>query len=132
MTTWTDGVAIRTLAGEARGEPMEGRKAVAHVLLNRERTGRWGSNLAQVCLAHAQFSCWLTTDPNFKYMTGLSDFDPILLEMAAVLNAARQEPDPTHGSTFYYATSMVKAPIWTLGATFQGQFGSQKFYSGVA
>ncbi len=132
MTTWDDGTCIRTLAGEARGEPMEGRKAVAHCMINRLRSGRWGSTLAQVCMAHAQFSCWLTTDPNFKYMTSLSDFDPILLEMAAVLSAARQEPDPTHGATHYYAVSMPKAPIWTLGATFQGQFGRQKFYSGVA
>lgn len=131
MTTWQDGVAIRTLVGEVRGEPIEGRKAVAHVLLNRLRTGKWGSTLAQVCLAHAQFSCWLSSDPNWKLLTSISDFDPIMLEMAGVLNAARQEPDFTGGATFYYAVSMPKAPIWTLGATFTGQWGHQKFYSGV-
>lgn len=132
MTTWDDGVVLRTLVGECRGEPNEGRRAVAHVLLNRLQVGRWGHTLAQVCLAHAQFSCWLQSDPNWKLLTSISDFDPIMLEMAGVLSAARQEPDFTNHSTFYFATSMVKAPIWTLGATFEGQFGSQKFYSGVA
>lgn len=131
MTTWDDGVAIRTLYGEARGESVEGRKAVAHVILNRQKTGRWGKTLAQVCLKKAQFSCWLQTDPNWKVITSLSDYDTIMIEMAAALNAARQEPDPTNGATHYYAVSMPTAPAWTLGAKFECQIGHHKFYSGV-
>ena len=33
---------IRTIAFEAGEEPDEGKAAVAHVVLNRERSGRWG------------------------------------------------------------------------------------------
>ena len=33
---------IRTIAFEASEEPEEGKAAVAHVILNRERSGRWG------------------------------------------------------------------------------------------
>jgi len=128
--TWDDGTAIRTLYGEVRGEPNDGRRAVAHVILNRLKSKRWGSSLAQVCLAKAQFSCWLQSDPNWKVITSLSDFDPIMLEMAAVLSAARQEEDFTKGATHYYATS-IEAPAWTKDAVFVGQWGHHKFYSGV-
>lgn len=136
MTTWDDGVALRTLYGECRGSDNAGQRAVAHVLLNRLATRRWGKTLAQVCLYESsrgthQFSCWNHDDPNWKLMTSLSDFDPELLVMAAVLSAARQEPDFTQGASHYFAKSMPKAPIWTLGATFVGEWGGQKFYRGV-
>ena len=57
-------IAARTLYGEARAEPEEGQRAVARVLVNRMRDGRWGKNLWSVCLWPFQFSCWLPRDPN--------------------------------------------------------------------
>src|SRR5512134_3045692 len=55
-------VMARTVYGEARGEPHEGRLAVAHVILNRARAGGWfGAGVSEVCL---QFSCWNPGDPN--------------------------------------------------------------------
>ncbi len=48
--------AARTLYGEARGEPEEGRRAVAHVFVNRYRDGRWGGSLGEVCQWPAQFA----------------------------------------------------------------------------
>ena len=56
--------AIRTIWGEARGEGEPGMTAVAHVLLNRLKDGRWGTALGSVCLAPYQFSCWNIGDPN--------------------------------------------------------------------
>lgn len=129
--TFDDQIAVRTLWAEARGEPNEGQRAVAHVLINRQKDGRWGKTLAEVCLAHKQFSCWLQSDPNWKALLRLSDFDPVLVSVGAALSAARQEPDFTGGATHYYALSMPNAPIWTLGATLCGQWGHQKFYKGV-
>lgn len=129
--TFSDQIAIRTLWQEARGESNQGQRAVAHVLLNRLKNGHWGPTLAHVCLSHAQFSGWLTTDPNWKPSIALSDFDPKLLELNGALTAARQEPDFTEGAMHYHAASMPKKPVWTLGATLVGQFGSQLFYKEV-
>jgi hypothetical protein len=49
-----------TLYGEARGEPIEGRIAVACVIRNRlhDPKHRWGDTYRAVCLGEAQFSCW--------------------------------------------------------------------------
>lgn len=123
--------AVRTLYGEIRNGDSLAQRAVGHVIFNRLRTKRWGSNLAQVCLAKAQFSCWLQSDPNWKLITSVSDFDPKMIELAGALSAARQEPDFTQGSTHYYHKSMPKAPAWTLGATYVGEWGGHKFYRGV-
>ena len=50
-----------TLYAEARGEPIEGRIAVANVIRNRVRLqkARYGFSPKQVCLKAHQFSCWL-------------------------------------------------------------------------
>jgi N-acetylmuramoyl-L-alanine amidase len=56
-----------TLYGEARGEPVEGRIAVASVI--RNRIGRYGSNYKAVCLRPRQFSCWNPNDPNYAQLT---------------------------------------------------------------
>lgn len=133
--TWDDGTAIRTLYGECRGADSHGQRAVAHSLLNRLATRKWGTTLSQVCLFEwkgiHQFSCWNYSDPNLKLMTSISDFDPVMIQLAASLSAARQEADFTEGSTHYFAKSMPKAPIWTLGATCTGEWGGQRFFKGV-
>ena len=60
----------RTIYGEARGEPIRGKEAVAAVVLNRvgramERGGWWwGSSVAEVCRRPWQFSCWNADDAN--------------------------------------------------------------------
>ena len=48
-----------TVWGEARGEPFEGKVAVAWVIINRSRKpGWWGEDIRSVCSARWQFSCW--------------------------------------------------------------------------
>jgi N-acetylmuramoyl-L-alanine amidase len=123
-------VAARTLWMEVRGETVEGQKAVAHVLLNRVKDGRWGHSLTSVCLWAYQFSSWNTGDSNRKTMSFLSDNDPLLMKLQSLLTAAANEPDPTNGATHYYAL-WITEPVWVAGATFCGQFGKQKFYKDV-
>ena len=124
-------VALRTLYGECRGEPVESQKAVAHVLQNRVNAGSWGTNLTQVCLAHAQFSCWLQSDPNYKVITSVMDGYAGLEALRPILQAVvNGEPDPTNGATFYFAKN-ITPPYWAKNATFRGQFGNQLFYSNV-
>src|SRR6185295_17909878 len=122
-------VAARTLWQEARGEPAEGQKAVVHVMLNRVKDGRWGPNLASVCLWRNQFSGWLSNDPNFKACCLLPEADPTLEKMRAVIAAAMTEPDSTGGALYYYASSMKDAPNWSKNMTYLGDIGHHKFFT---
>jgi spore germination cell wall hydrolase CwlJ-like protein len=129
--TWAIEVAARTLWQEVRGEPQEGKRAVAHVLWNRVRTGRWGSNLASVCLWRGQFSGWyVPSDPNFKGACLLDDNDNLLGDLTDIIKAAQNEPDPTNGATHYVNLSVV-TPSWINGAVHTGKFGHHDFYKGV-
>ena len=125
-------IAAATVYMEASGEPSLGRQAVAHVLVNRVADGRWGSSLASVCLARAQFSCWDERDPNRMRLARLADTDAILLECLAFVDAAvAGEPDPTGGATFYYADTMPNPPSWASQGTFTAQIGHHRFYKDV-
>lgn len=55
-------VLVLTLWGEARGEPVEGKIAVANVIRNRMRAT--GKTAKEICLAPWQFSCWNGGDRN--------------------------------------------------------------------
>ena len=49
--------ALRTMWAECRNEPFEGQRAVAHVLINRLKSGKWGNTLAAVCRWLTPASC---------------------------------------------------------------------------
>jgi len=54
-----------TIYGEARGEPLAGKIAVASVVLNRFKKNSWfGKTLKDVILKPYQFSCFNEDDPN--------------------------------------------------------------------
>lgn len=59
-----------TIYGEARGESWEGKLAVAYVILNRCRL--WNKGMKHVVYAKNQFSCYLSSDPNYKILLGLA------------------------------------------------------------
>lgn len=132
MSNFDREIAIRTIWGEARSEGEAGMRAVAHVLLNRFNSGRWGKSWAEVCLWPVQFSCWNTTDPNREKIAALADSDPLLDQIADWLEDAQTgTPDPTNGSTHYYAAG-TPVPNWSFHGRFQVQIGKHRFYSGVA
>jgi hypothetical protein len=65
LFAWIDDLAALslTLYGEARGEPIEGKCAVASVVINRTKNpDRFGDTIRDVCLAPRQFSCWNAGD----------------------------------------------------------------------
>lgn len=129
--TWALDVAARTLWQEVRGEPIEGKQAVAHVLWNRVKSGRWGPNLATVCLWRGQFSGWyMPKDPNFKAACVLPDNDDNLIALRWIVQAAEHDTDPTNGATHYVNLSVVE-PEWIKGATLCGKFGHHTFYKDV-
>ncbi len=55
----------RCIWGEARGEPIQGKLAVAHVVLNRVKAqSYYGKTIRDVILKPWQFSCFNENDPN--------------------------------------------------------------------
>ena len=132
--TWSFETAARTLWQEARSEPADGRKAVAHVIWNRLRAGRWGPTLAAVCMHPEhnsdlfEFSGWDARDSNRAATVLLPDDDPVLSTLRDVLIAAETEIDPTGNALAYYNPKIVPQPAWAKVLQFAGQFGSQRFY----
>lgn len=125
--SFQDEIAIRTLWGEARGEPDDGIRAVAHALLNRVADGRWGKTLAQVCLWPSQFSCWNVADPNRMKILGLDDIDPDLIRCQKLYAQARIEADPIDRACFYYADTMPRVPSWSTGMIETAHIGHHRF-----
>jgi Cell Wall Hydrolase len=75
---------IRTIAFEAPDESDEGKAAVAHVILNRKRNGRWGDNIKDVVIHPWQFEPWMTRR---KQMEKLSPYDPRYQNAARIADA---------------------------------------------
>jgi spore germination cell wall hydrolase CwlJ-like protein len=123
---------IRTIAFEASGEPEEGKAAVAHVILNRERTGRWGGNIKDVVTRPWQFEPWTTRRTELEK---LSPDDPRYQDAARIADAVLtgRIPDPTAGATHFLNPTIVRQrrggslPSWARG---EGQsIGRHTFYS---
>jgi spore germination cell wall hydrolase CwlJ-like protein len=123
---------IRTVVFEASGEPEEGKAAVAHVILNRKRLGRWGDNIKEVVTRPWQFEPWMTKR---KEIENLSENDPRYRKAARIADAvlSGQKPDPTAGATHFLNPRIVRQrrggslPTWADG---EGQpIGRHTFYS---
>jgi hypothetical protein len=117
-----------TLYGEARGEAVAGRVAVACVLRNRLRTGRWGMTYEAVCTARKQFSCWNVTDPNRAILFALAENVAAKLPIQAVLRECYAIADVflaedtirlVGNATHYYAPAAMvpknRVPTWAVG-----------------
>ena len=111
---------IRTIAFEAADEADEGKAAVAHVILNRERSGRWGDNIKDVVTRPWQFEPWMTRRTE---MERLSPGDPRYEDAARIADAVLngQIPDPTAGATHFLNPTVVRQrrggslPLWAQG-----------------
>jgi len=123
---------IRTIVFEAFGEPEEGKTAVAHVILNRKSSGRWGDHIKDVVTYPWQFEPWMTRR---REMENLSPQDPRYQNAAKIADAilTGQRPDPTAGATHFLNPTVVRhrrggsLPSWAHG---EGQpIGRHIFYS---
>lgn len=127
--SWDDQIAARTIWAEARGEPEDGQSAVAHVLWNRLRDGRWGKSLATVCLSPMQFSCWNASDGQRVRMAALPEDDVTLRKMLTVLFVAeRWSPDPSGGALYYFADT-IQPPSWAAKMKFLVKIGHHSFFT---
>ena len=104
-----------TVWAEARGEPEDGQRAVAYVILNRLAAPKWWSQerndgiedntIKAVCLDPWQFSCWNPGTPAYKAILKPSLLnDSKVLRIRALCEEVMAEypnNDLTHGANHY-------------------------------
>lgn len=123
----------RTLYGEVRGEPWDGKVAVAWTIRNRvEKPGWWGRDIVGVCQKPWQFSCWNEKDPNRAQLLAVTVKHPVFRECLAAVAAVAGDlaPDPTKRSTHYYA-SYIPEPEWAKGKNPAIVIGTHRFFNDV-
>jgi N-acetylmuramoyl-L-alanine amidase len=131
MTSGDLWVTAQTIWGEARGEVLAGRYAVAHVIRNRARQ-RQRSPQA-VCLQPRQFSCWNAGDANYPQLLTLA-LDNAAFRLCLVLAAevlGGVHADNTRGATHYYARGST-VPRWARGHTPCVTIDHHLFFNDVA
>lgn len=105
-------IVIRTMLGEAGAEGSQGMAAVAHVILNRARDGRWPKSLQDVALQDKQFSAWnegAGGNNPLKY----SDTSAAYIRAGEIYDAvvSGHHVDPTNGATHYYSPKGMDALV---------------------
>ncbi|KKL46619.1 hypothetical protein LCGC14_2343720, partial [marine sediment metagenome] len=119
--------------GEARSEDDEGRRAVAHVMLNRWRTTdgqfRRDDTVATVCLRHVQFSSWNTGDPNLAKMMEVDVNSDVFRQCLIAALIAIDEPDFTEGARHYHTKR--SRPRWSRGHSPSYRHGAHVFFNDV-
>lgn len=130
-------VLARTIYGEARGETVRGKEAVACVIMNRVRRAQerggywWGASVEKVCLKPWQFSCWNENDPNREKIQqvepGHRVFDTCLRIARRAVSGCLE--DPTHGATHYH--SLHVNPPWSRGRPACAEIGRHLFYNDI-
>jgi N-acetylmuramoyl-L-alanine amidase len=127
--SWDVRILACTLFGEARGEGPEGIAAVANVITNRLRDGRFGNTVQEVCLRPLQFSCWNTL-ANMQMLLSLRyDTNPHFRDCVDYANLAIDSKliDVTGGALFYHTLDVD--PTWDDAMTELRQIGHHKFYT---
>ena len=122
---------IRTVAFEAANEPSLGKAAVAHVVLNRKKTGRWGYQIKKIVTQPWQFEPWMTRR---REIENLSPDDPRYRRAARIADAVLggDIPDPTSGATHFLNEAIVRQRRGSLPRWAQEEglvIGRHTFYS---
>lgn len=150
-------IVAATLMGETRGEPFEGKVAVAWVVRNRAVAKKWWGiftakdrlatgvtvldhSVTAVCLKIKQFSCWNKDDPSYVVCKKFADptkFQDNLLnkQFSDCLRAVDEvfsgkALDPTKGST-HYINPKIANPKWDDGVEATATIGEHRFYKGI-
>jgi len=132
-------VMARTIYAEDRSGGTAGMSAVAAVIMNRVKSGRYPGKVKAVCLQNKQFSCWNNQNPNastaLAVQRGNAIFDRALSIAASAVTGLYD--DPTGGATLYYSPrAMVPAyslPSWDFSKlALTTVIDGQNFYREVA
>jgi len=119
--------------GEGRGEPEEGKIAIAHVIRNRWiKDGWFGKSLKGVILKPLQFSCFNHWDCNRRKLLNplIHDSFEVWKECYEIAEKVYSGdiPDPTDGATHYHRKDMKVYPKWAKDMVKTCEIGSHIFY----
>lgn len=89
----------------------------------------WGHDVAGVCQAYAQFSCWDAADPNRAKLLTVTNADPQFREALVLAGClvADHLPDLTGGADHYY-DHRGPVPSWAKGRAYRCVIGNHTFY----
>lgn len=120
----------RLIYGEARGEPHQGKQAIACVVRNRvSKPCWWGTSWRGVMLRPYQFSCF---NPDSIDSIFLPEDDEVWYECLGVAISYKSIAaldDVTNGATHY--CTLDASPPWMKGATLCTIIGNHQFYKDV-
>jgi len=121
--------------GEARGEPYDGKFAVACVVINRKNDPRWPDTIEDVILQRLQFSCFNLNDNNHHEVLNAvipsrnwSNMTWRECRSASQLALGRWREDITRGANHYLATWFKKKPSWAVENCITANIGWHIFY----
>lgn len=137
-----------TLWGEARGEPIEGKVAVASVIMNRwKHPKRYGQTIKAVCHARSQFSCWwrfggaenyqaVMQRANVLATKGGTFNDQLWRECEWVVDGllSGSVRSRVGASTHYLTSSLLRIdpPDWAIGKKPHYVVAAHSFFEGIA
>lgn len=98
LDCWRYGRLVDVVYREARGEPYEGKIAVAEVVLNRvQDENRWGDEINLVIDQPKQFSCFNEGDPNLSlHVTENEELLECCRAVSAALNGSNVSGRANH------------------------------------
>ena len=126
----------RTIYGEARGEPYEGKWGVGRTIVNRwNLKGKWfsGDFIAETAQMPWQYSCWNRNDPNRQKILDCTYGDKVLREcMKAAMDAISGAPHVWFNNEItHYHADHIRTPNWAEGKTPAGRLGNHVFFAGI-
>jgi spore germination cell wall hydrolase CwlJ-like protein len=111
----------RNIYFEARNQPIKGQEAVAHVTLNRLKSGKHGDSICKVVYQPYAFSWTL------KAKTRMNEIKAENLAREIAFNTLLgKTKDPTNGATHYHATYVT--PYWSKKLEKKVRISSHVFY----
>ena len=122
------------LVGEAGGEDIVGKMAVADVVRNRLIDHRWPNTWKGVIFQRKQFSCMNSIPRNGQTDSGYfthawDDFWWKECRLAAFGIMYNCIEDITGGANHYYAYKLMPEPYWATGHESNITIGGHKFYT---
>jgi spore germination cell wall hydrolase CwlJ-like protein len=107
---------------EARGEDTAGKFAVAHVTINRLKTGYWGNSICRVVYAKKQFSWTMAKKlprPDSQAWAESEDIARKVLTGYRVRGLTK---------SLYYHATYINNPSWADSRAEAGRIGNHVFY----
>jgi N-acetylmuramoyl-L-alanine amidase len=112
---------------EGRGEPYEGKLAIAHVTLNRLRDAQFPRSLCGVVYQPGQFAWTGTQRQSWTGTISLTDLKAWdMAKQAAIIAIEDRDSDPTGGAVFYHENKVK--PTWRMPIKRTRKIGEHVFY----